>query len=217
MTDRLRVHLLTWGLVGVALYLVGTLVDHLPLRLLAKPLPMLALIAWTWRRAPNPTGRAVVVALALGLAGDMLLEISSATFIAGLIAFLLGHIVYGAAFTRQVRALHLGLAVPWLLLVGAVYAILGDALGGMLVPVVAYMVVICGMAWRASARAAGLGGRALLGLAGAVLFVFSDTLIALDRFGEPIDGVRPAIILTYWAAQAGLAASCWGEPGRERA
>jgi len=207
------VHLLAWALVGVALYLVGVAIDHHGLRMAVKPLPVLALMAWTWRARPDRVGRLVVAALGLGLAGDMLLEAGGSTFLLGLIAFLVGHVVYAAAFTADARPARWGLAAPWAAYTAAIYVVLGPLLGDMAGPVVAYMVAISIMAWRASARAASLGGPALWGVIGAALFVFSDTLIALDRFGEPIEGVRPAIILTYWLAQAALAASVWRADG----
>jgi alkenylglycerophosphocholine/alkenylglycerophosphoethanolamine hydrolase len=201
-----RTHLLTWALVGVALYLLGGLVDSYGLRMLAKPLPLLALIAWTWLEAPRREGRLTAGALALGLAGDMLLEASGETFLFGLVAFLLGHLVYIAAFSLSARALRPALAIPWAIYIVAVYLVLGEKLGEMAVPVVLYMVAISAMAWRASAWSAA-GGAALWALPGATLFVFSDTLIAVDRFVTPLDGAGPAIMITYWLAQAGLAAS----------
>jgi alkenylglycerophosphocholine/alkenylglycerophosphoethanolamine hydrolase len=51
---------------------------------------------------------------------------------------------------------------------------------------------------------------------GAVLFGLSDTLIAIDRFHAPFPGARYAIILLYWAGQAGIAASARPAP-RSRA
>jgi uncharacterized membrane protein YhhN len=46
-----------------------------------------------------------------------------------------------------------------------------------------------------------------VGLAGAVAFGASDTLIAFDRFSAPIPGARWPIMVLYWLGQAGLAAS----------
>jgi len=39
-------------------------------------------------------------------------------------------------------------------------------------------------------------------LAGALLFGFSDFLIGIHRFHQPLPGAAFAIILTYWAGQA---------------
>ncbi len=44
-------------------------------------------------------------------------------------------------------------------------------------------------------------------LAGALLFGFSDTLIGIHRFAQPLPGAAFAIMLTYWAAQALFAAT----------
>jgi uncharacterized membrane protein YhhN len=47
---------------------------------------------------------------------------------------------------------------------------------------------------------------------GAVLFGLSDTLIAIDRFRTPFPGAPYAIIILYWAGQAGIAASALVAP-----
>jgi uncharacterized membrane protein YhhN len=65
------------------------------------------------------------------------------------------------------------------------------------------------MMWRAAARWGDHPG-ATAALAGAVLFGLSDTLIAIDRFRVPLPGAPYAIILLYWAGQAGIAASAPG-------
>ena len=90
------------------------------------------------------------------------------------------------------------------------FAILRPGLGAMAVPVAVYVAVICAMMWRAAARVGSPGTPALaaaLGLAGAVSFGASDTLIAFNRFASPIAGVRWPIMILYWLGQAGIAAS----------
>ena len=147
-----------------------------------------------------------VLGLSLGLAGDMLLEASDQTFIPGLIAFLLGHLAYAFAFSQAAGRLAPLQALPMLAYGAAVALVVAPHLGPLLVPVVVYMVAICSMGWRAAAFAEARGGWAWASLLGALLFLLSDTLIALDRFVAPSEGVRPAIILTYWAGPAGIAA-----------
>ncbi len=66
------------------------------------------------------------------------------------------------------------------------------------------------MMWRAAARVGSPGTpalAALLGLAGAIAFGASDTLIAFDRFAAPIPGARWPIMVLYWLGQCGIAAS----------
>ena len=86
-------------------------------------------------------------------------------------------------------------------------------LGAMAAPVALYTLAICTMLWRAAARV-GSRGVAMplewLGLAGAIAFALSDSLIALSRFHAPIEGVRAPILALYWAGQYGIARSVRG-------
>jgi alkenylglycerophosphocholine/alkenylglycerophosphoethanolamine hydrolase len=185
------------------------------LRLVAKPIPALALAVLTARR--DRYARAIAAGLTLSAAGDVLLELPG-RFVPGLVAFLGAHVAYTVAFLADERRLRLARAVPfaaWLIAAGRW---LWPGLGDMALPVVVYMLAIGTMMWRAAARvgpsdAAGLGARAAL--AGAVLFGLSETLIAIERFRAPFPGAPYAIILLYWAGQAGIAASGAG-PARRR-
>ncbi len=89
------------------------------------------------------------------------------------------------------------------------FSLLRPGLGTLALPVGAYVVVITIMMWRAAARVGipRAGRVAWLGLAGALAFGASDTLIAVTRFLHPIEGVRVPIMLLYWLGQWGIAAS----------
>ena len=66
------------------------------------------------------------------------------------------------------------------------------------------------MIWRAAACALEPQDDALIRwgpLAGTLLFGFSDMLIGIHRFAQPMPGAAFAIILTYWAGQAMFAAT----------
>jgi alkenylglycerophosphocholine hydrolase len=88
-----------------------------------------------------------------------------------------------------------------------VLVLLWPTLGAMRLPVTVYALAIGAMMWRAAARARDDDPRALLGLAGAIVFALSDSLIALNKFRAPIEGVRVPILLTYWSAQTLVALS----------
>jgi len=148
-----------------------------------------------------------VVALALSMLGDIFLMLPRDLFVAGLASFLLAHVAYAVGFR-----LHGGSDVAWA--VSAVAVLAADVvLAGpvvravrrdhaeLLVPVLAYMVVISIMV--ASAAATAL----VLATAGAVLFFSSDTLIAYNRFVRPRPWGQLAIIVTYHLGQAGLVLS----------
>lgn len=206
--------LVSIGLTGLALFWLGYAAELTWLRLAAKPVPVLALAAYCIvRRAP--LAGPIALGLVFGAAGDVLLEAGS--FLPGLVAFLLGHVAYIVGFTRAEPRLEAARALPFIVFVALVLVLLWPTLGAMRVPVTAYALAIGAMMWRAAARARDDDPRALLGLAGAIVFALSDALIALNRFRAPIEGVRVPILLTYWSAQTLVALSVpprSSEPGR---
>ena len=195
--------------VGTALlYFVGMATALPALCLATKPFPALALAAWVFFRCPRALGRLTAAGLVLSAAGDVLLEIG--LFLPGLLAFLAAHLAYVAAFLSADRRPALGRALPFAAWGAGAFALLHPGLGSMAVPVAVYVTVICAMMWRAAARVGNPGTPALaaaLGLAGALAFGASDTLIAFNRFATPIPGVRWPIMILYWLGQAGIAAS----------
>ena len=179
--------------------------ERKPLEYAAKPLALVALTGVAVTLVPeDETMRTwFVVALALSLAGDVFLMLPRNLFVAGLAAFLLGHLAYVAGFG-------LGEAWPWILGVGVVGAAVGtpivrallrDGHRDLLGPVLAYMAVISTMV----ACAIGVGDPRAI--AGAALFMFSDSLIAWNRFVRPIAWAPVTIMVTYHLGQAGLVLS----------
>ncbi len=170
---------------------------------------MLALAAVVWRLAGTGAGRLIAWGLLAGAVGDVCLALPRA-FLPGMIAFAVGHGLYVAAFLRWERTPAPILLAPvclyaatglWLMLPGA---------GALTLPLSIYVLVIAAMIWRAAACALRPGADLLLRwgpLAGALLFGFSDTLIGIHRFAQPLPGAAFSIILAYWAAQALFAAS----------
>jgi len=190
-------------------YLVGLAAHRPDLRLRAKPVPALALAALVLAERRDGYGAALAGGLFLSALGDTLLEVPG-HFVAGLATFLCAHVAYTVAFLRDERRLRLGRAAPFAIWLLAAFAYVRPGLGEMTVPVVVYMLAIGTMMWRAAARAGDHPGAAAA-VMGAALFGLSDTLIAIDRFRAPIPGAPYAIILLYWAGQAGIAASARGD------
>lgn len=201
------------GLAGAAVFLYGRIIGDMQLGLLAKGIPVIALLLWL-RQAPAGTYRRWIgVGLLFSLAGDILLDWPGDLFVFGLGAFLLGHLAYLRAYFSDSRQP----AVPALLLAllagGSMFGLLASSgLGELLIPVACYSTAICLMLWRALAR---LGHPDLqprstwLAAGGAVLFVLSDSLIGIDRFVASFDAAPYAIILTYWLGQWGITASAF--------
>ncbi len=209
------------GIATALLFFVGLAADVPALRLATKPVPALVLAAWVLLRCREPLGWLTAAGLGLSALGDGLLEKGS--FLPGLFAFLGAHLAYIAAFLTADRRPALGRAAPFLAWGLGALVLLRPGLGSMAAPVTGYVLVICSMMWRAAARVGSPGTPALaaaLGLAGAVSFGASDTLIAFDRFATPIPGVAWPIMAFYWLGQCGIAASaaaaCGMLPGQVR-
>jgi uncharacterized membrane protein YhhN len=193
-----------FALVAIALYVYGLILDDFTLRISTKAFPVLAMMA-VCSTQKTPYARGVLLGLVFCLAGDLLLEFRQRFFLPGMIAFMLGHVAYCVTFIRRRRVLALPLALPFLLWIIWALFTLWPGLGGMRGPVAAYTLAIFVMMWRAAALVQGEEKPTPADwsvLVGAALFAFSDTLIALNRFHEPLEGVRIPIILTYWGAQA---------------
>ena len=197
------------GLVAALVYLVAHGFDWPLLALASKPVPVLCLLGFL---LPPRTRDAALISggLLLCAIGDLLLEASSLLFLPGLCAFLLGHLLYIAAFLGRTQALHLRrLAVIAVLAYGA-FTWFGPHLGAMRVPVLVYLVVLTTMLWRAAAqidedRTGAL--RPWLTTLGATLFVLSDLMVAWHRFVSPGAAVQVPLMLLYWAGQTAIAAS----------
>lgn len=205
------------GLGAAVLFFAALASDLGTLRLLAKPVPALALGGWVVRRGAPRVGPPVAVGLGLSAVGDCLLELG--WFEPGLLAFLCAHLAYTVAFVRAAPRLALRRSLPFLAFGLGVFLVLRPGLGSLAVPVGVYVAAICAMMWRAAARVgAGPARHAApwLGLAGALAFAASDTLIAFDRFHGGIAGVVVPVMILYWLGQWGIAASACGTPTAAR-
>ncbi|MDX9665036.1 lysoplasmalogenase [Pseudomonas sp. P5_152] len=200
------------ALMGAVTFLYGVSVHAELLCLLVKPLPVLALLGWLHDAPPSDYRRWVSLGLIFSLLGDVLLAWPGDLFVFGLGAFLVAHLAYLKAYLSDCRRLAPG---PLLLalLVGALLLgiLIAHGLGPLLIPVIVYGTAISAMLWRALAR---LGTdvpkrSALLAAGGALAFVFSDSVIGIDRFAMPFAAAPYVIILSYWLGQWGIAASAF--------
>lgn len=152
-------------------------------------------------------GQWVLGALVLGWAGDaLLLSRRPASFMAGLGAFLVAHLLYAAGFVVAGVSPGAGLlALPVALLFGgAVWRWLQPHVpGDFKAAVIAYVVVIMAMCATAAAHAQASGRWAVL--LGAVLFAASDLAVARDRFVTPSSLNARWGLPTYFVAQLLLA------------
>jgi len=194
---------------AACLYLVGLALDLFWLKLLTKPWLVVALAVAVWRLAGTGAGRRIAWGLLAGAVGDICLALPHA-FLPGMIAFAIGHGLYVAAFLQWCRTPAPMLLAPVSLYAGTGLWLMLPGAGALALPLIIYVIVIAAMIWRAAACALQPRDNLLLRwgpLAGALLFGFSDTLIGIHRFAQPLPGAAFAIILTYWAGQALFAAT----------
>jgi uncharacterized membrane protein YhhN len=146
---------------------------------------------------------ALILGLLFSLAGDIFLMLKRDYFVQGLVSFFVAHLFYTAAFLYESGAeLPFLSMAPFMLYGGLMLRVLWPYLGKMRLPLLAYMIVILLMGWTATGRWiwAGRGG-SLLAAAGALLFIASDSLLALDKFRGRFRAAQFLILATYFAAQ----------------
>ncbi len=175
-----------------------------------KPLIVGSLIAYfipNSKHLNRPTKNLTLLALIFSVIGDMFLMYTDESpnyFTSGLVAFLLAHIMYILVFLkkRNPKVKPYGFIALIILYGSILFYVLKNGLGNMLIPVLVYMLVILIMATTAFWRKGNVNKQSFyLVFIGALFFIFSDSLIALDKFYIPITLARTGIIITYAFAQ----------------
>jgi alkenylglycerophosphocholine hydrolase len=184
------------------------------LRWFTKGAALLALIAWFsvlggWQNRLAWFG----LGLACGLIGDIALQLPPRFFLAGLAAFLAGHLCYVFGFLAYGLRVNAGSWVFGAILIGTNAVVFSRLLramsrrpgnGAMRPPVIAYGLVISLMSLCAGLtlfNPAWLTLAAICCWVGAELFVASDTLIAYRQFTSPRKNSDLTIMVTYHLAQ----------------
>jgi uncharacterized membrane protein YhhN len=208
------------AIVGITFAATGEIDGWRWLHWVCKPLTTL-LILWTvWRTEPvvSPRyARRMAAGMVASLAGDIFLMLPQDAFVPGLVSFLLAHLCFIFALLDDSRFAEHPLGMLACVAYGALnlwalWPSLPDALH---VPVVIYVLVLASMGGQAVVRARqhaadALAGSAQWSMAGALLFMLSDTLLAWDRFRFviPLSGLW--VLATYYAALWCLARSVRG-------
>jgi uncharacterized membrane protein YhhN len=192
--------------------IVATALDHENWRFFSKPLlmPLLAGFFLANTTVPSPLKKYIVAALFFSWTGDVLLmfqDRQSGFFLLGLSAFLIAHIFY-IFFYHQVRRKENVKSRWWLLVVVALYyaaliSLLYPYLGDMKIPVPVYGIVISFMLLLAlhmffiRHKTAGAWM-----MTGAILFILSDSILAINKFYRSFETGGLLTMLTYGLAQA---------------
>lgn len=209
MNKRLLIFLFAASL---AINIIGGLFNKQWIEYISKPLIIIILVVYFLIQTSNTKPalkKWILAALFFSWAGDVLLmfqQNESLFFLLGLSAFLIAHIFY-IVFFHQVRIKE-KLKSNWLfLLIVVVYyaglvSFLSPNLDDMKLPVRIYGLVISFMFMLAmhmlyiKYKKAGL-----LMMAGALLFVISDSVLAINKFYQSFEFAGVVILLTYGIAQ----------------
>jgi len=152
---------------------------------------------------------AIISGLIFSLCGDIFLMLPSDQFMAGLISFMFAHIIYIIAFMQgRTRQYKLILLIPFVIIGIIIFSLLSAHLGNLKIPVLVYIVVILIMGWQATDRWRFYRDQAaLIAFVGAMLFILSDTILALNRFRAAFELSRLLTLSTYFTAQWFIACS----------
>ena len=180
---------------------------HYPAIYIFKPLTVLIIIFTVFSvfsdGDPNAYQQLIIAGLICSMFGDIFLMLRKQQFIAGLLSFLVAHIIYCVAFYQQLTT-----PLPWLSLIPLVlpaiifYGYLYNGLAELKLPVLVYVSAIVIMAFLSLAVYLASGSSAALAaFIGAVVFMISDATLAFDKFKLSFHHAQRVILLTYYTAQ----------------
>lgn len=175
------------------------------LELFFKPLLMISLLMVYLVSVKKPNFW-FVSTLFFSFWGDVFLLFKEQFFILGLASFLIAHVLYikiTVAFLPKISIRKIAvISIPFLLVLSSLFYIIKDNLGEMLIPVLVYgitissfgLVTLLNYNYKKSTENLWL-------FLGAVIFIVSDSLIAINRFYEAQELYSILIIITYLVAQ----------------
>ncbi|MEI9918020.1 MAG: lysoplasmalogenase [Bacteroidota bacterium] len=194
--------------------LVGNLAGISILSDVTKPLIVPFLLGYYVAGSEFPRSKPLMIALIACWLGDvalMFVGLKASWFMTGLVLFLAGHIFYIITY-RQHRSeseenallpvQKIRFSLPVVLAGTGLVVILFPVLGALKFPVIIYATAIMVMVMSAIFRFGRTNSKSFwLVLTGAVLFMVSDSILAINRFLGAIEMGGVLIMLTYIAAQ----------------
>jgi uncharacterized membrane protein YhhN len=199
-------------LLVLIIHIAGIYIGNEMIEKITKPLLIAVLAGYfilSVRSFRSGLKKWIILALLFSWVGDILLMFvadNSAFFLAGLSTFLIAHLFY-IFFFHAVRIQENIKGKAFLLLLVFIYyailmTVLTPGLGSMKLPVGIYGVFICFMVMLAMhmlyVKNRNAGTKMF---AGALLFVISDTVLAINKFYYPFMEAGIIVMITYGVAQ----------------
>lgn len=165
--------------------------------------------------APSLYGAIIVIGLVCGLIGDVLLNLrltleapkSNQVFAAGVVAFVLGHLLYIAALLMQGASIWIWLLITVVIAAISVPLFMRDITApsaGLRAFGIVYLIIVIAMFGAATSLTITTGGEPLADTfaVGAALFMVSDFMMIYHFFGpRKIPALRTANLLCYYVGQ----------------
>jgi len=185
--------------------IIGVAIHNSMLQAIFKPMIILSLMALYYFSVEKKNNW-YLLALAFSFLGDVLLMDKNNLFLYGIAAFLLSQILYIKIIGSQLKPSSLKqkitAIIPFLIYVIILLSILKSNLGEFLIPVVIYGITISifGVVSLLNYFVSKTKISQVL-LFGVILFILSDSMIALNKFHEAKAYYGVAIMITYILAQ----------------
>ena len=213
------------GLISIILQNQSSFLAGLVVKALIIPV-LISLALVNLSPLKNRLQKLMVAGLFFSWAGDVFMELSNTNgnmFIPGLLCFLLAHIMYLTVFfftpgKNCILFNRFYLVIPVLIYGIALVTCLYTDLKEMRLPVILYAFVILAMLTGSINRMEKVNKKSYyLVLAGAILFVISDSVIAINKFGHRFEASGIIIMSTYVVAQYFIIAGYIYQFSREEA
>jgi len=185
--------------------IIAILNDNTLWQTISKPMIIPALLFY-YMAGSKSRNKWYILALIFSFLGDVLLLDKSNLFLFGIGAFLVTQLLYVYIFSKGLsksswRNIFLAF-LPFLIFFFALIRVLKPGLNEFFVPVVIYGIAISIFGAISLLKyLVKKDGASLSLISGALLFILSDSLIALHKFHEPRSIYPVAIMLTYILAQ----------------
>ncbi|MBM4445915.1 MAG: lysoplasmalogenase [Chloroflexi bacterium] len=164
-----------------------------------KAIPAISLAVLAFIAVSGSRGKLLFASLLFCAAADIALELAAGKyFVIGLGLFLIAHILFIVTFSRDLKAQKSQIPFVVLLIVYAkmMAFVLTPYLKEMAIPVYIYMTAITLMGIFASLRAS----KNDFTLYGAISFIVSDSILAINKFMMPVPAVDYFVMVTYYLA-----------------
>lgn len=203
-----------WSLFTVIYFLIAladitvlSMENHQELREITKPLILISLMVFFILQTfplPGRNQRYFFLGLFFSFLGDGFLNYQG-YFLHGLFSFFTAHVFYAIAFLKRKGVRNLVKSIPAymvLLYSGGVYFLLNPYLGALKPFVILYMIILITVFFTLLTRKSGVDKKVYYtGLTGGVLFLISDSLLAVNKFAFPTWLGPQLVMITYALAQ----------------